>query len=97
LNVANDAPASTTTALKDREKVKNMILEEIREMVSKTRASSLLDPGWNIASSPGSANISALFIMCIQMRFIFEAALLHAIMMNRAVIIPSFVPCEFDM
>jgi hypothetical protein len=105
LTATVDAPAPTATVFKDPwVGVNDMTLEQIGEMVSKTKGFFARDfslgLGWNNVSGPVSCNISILFIMCVQVRFILEAALLHATMLNRTLVIPSFIytrSCEFDM
>jgi len=105
LTVTADAPAPTATVFKDRwANVDDMTLEQIREMVSKTKGLFARDfslgLGWNNVSGLDSANIPISPIIRVQMRYIFEAALLHATMLNRTLVIPSFVysrSCEFDM
>lgn len=78
------SPASNTTREKAVED--NWSLDELREMVSRTKGyyarDYSLNLGWN------------------NMRFIIETALLHAHLLNRTLVLPSFVyarACEFEI
>ena len=70
LTLTADAPTPTTSVFKDPcTRVDDMTLEEIREMVSKTKGLFARDfslgLGWNNVGSSFFANISTIFTICV--------------------------------
>ena len=70
MTVTADAPAPTVTVFKDPwAKIDDMTLDEIREMVSKTKGLFARDfslgLGWNNVGGSFFANISISFSICV--------------------------------
>lgn len=78
-------------------------ISELKALVSGKRGYYVRDwsvgLGWNNVSIPTLSH-GALDNSCSQLRYIIEASLLHAILLDRVLVLPSFVyarSCEFSM
>ena len=96
-----DDPSSTSRSSSPVSDV--LTLEQIRDIVAPTRGFFSRDYsmhlGWNNVSVSVSIRYLLRMISC-QVRYIFEAALLQAELLNRTLILPSFIyarACEYNM
>jgi hypothetical protein len=82
----------------------NLSLEQLRSLVARTKGywarDYSLHLGWNNVSHLPPRNFKRHHNSYPQMRYIIESALLHGALLNRTVILPSFIyarSCEYDV